>query len=207
MPPSPICSRSLYGPMVVPAPSLAGRSTIAAGSPASVRSRRTPPASSWARSKASIRRRSPTSAPHAASRNAARSPSDRRSIAPAKIDSISGLASCIGVPPPCCLQETMPRFGAERASAVRLFLGMADGSVRPQRVEEPGAGEGPVPVGGPPGDPHRGGGLIQGQPGEEAQFDQLGARPVPAGQFLQGVVEGDEFLIRGLIRDKKAVEL
>ena len=68
-----------------------------------------------------------------------------------------------------------------------FFWKWADVSLRPQGVVEPGAGEGPVAVGGAPGDPQRGGGLVQGQAGEEAQLDQLGTGRVPARQFLQGV--------------------
>src|SRR5262245_44583894 len=206
-PPSPICSSSLYGPTTEPVPSPAGWSMVATGSRATGRSPRNPPASSWARSRASIRRRSWTSEPHAVSRNAARSPSDGRSIAPAKMDSISGLASSIELPRPCGPQKTVPRFGAERASAVRIFWKWDDVSLRPQGVVEPGAGEGPVPVGGAPGDPHRVGGLVQGQAGEEAQLDQLGTGRVPSGQLLQGVVDGEELLVRCLVGYEKAVEI
>src|SRR5262249_57809561 len=73
--------------------------------------------------------------------------------------------------------------------------------------EEPGAGERRVSVGGAAGNPHRGGGLVQGQAGEEAEPDQLGTGPVPVGQFLKGVVDGNEVLVRGLVRDEHAVEV
>ncbi len=76
-----------------------------------------------------------------------------------------------------------------------------------QSVVEPGAGEGPVPVGGTPGNPHRGGGLVQGQSSEEAELDQFRTRSVPPGEFLQGVVDGDEVVVRGLVRDEDAFEI
>src|SRR5262249_38923267 len=114
----------------------------------------------------------------------------------------------------------MPRFGGKRASATSNFCTQWAGSVGwdsdpdrtgqdrnpnlqktnilflAQSVEEPRAGERPVAVRGAPGDSHRRGGFVQRQAGEEAQFDQLGARGVFAFEFLERVVDGDEFLFR-----------
>src|SRR5262245_43042931 len=184
--------------MTVPGRSAIGSSMVATGSPARERSRRKPPASSCARSKASIRRRTSTSAPHAVSRNAARSSGDGRSITLAKIDSISGLASSIESPRPSALRNSA-LFRRGTCHRPIAFFASGAASVWTQRVKQPGTGKRPVPVGGAPGDAQRCGGFVQGEAGEETQLDQLGTGRIPPSEFLQRVVDGYEFVLRGLV--------
>ena len=58
MPPSPICWSSLYGPIIVPGPSVRGRKLAVEALAAGLTSN-TPPEASWAASKASMRSRTP----------------------------------------------------------------------------------------------------------------------------------------------------
>ena len=77
---------------------------------------------------------------------------------------------------PVCDAESAQRrrgiiFAARRPAGV---------GARRSGLAEPGAGVGPVAVGGPRRDAEGLGGLLDGQPGEEAELDQLGRRRVVA---------------------------
>src|SRR5262249_33435802 len=61
---------------------------------------------------------------------------------------------------------------------------------------EPGAGVVPVAVGGGKGNAQRFGGLVHGQAGEVAELDQRGLDAVLPGEFIQGLVQGQEVVGR-----------
>jgi hypothetical protein len=60
---------------------------------------------------------------------------------------------------------------------------------------EPGAGVGPVAVGGGDGQAEDLGRLGQGQPGEDAELRELGLGGVLGGELLEGLVEGQQVVV------------
>src|SRR5262249_61305168 len=61
---------------------------------------------------------------------------------------------------------------------------------------EPGPGIGPVAVGGGRGDAQHLGGLLAGQAGKVAQLDELRLLGIDRGQLLEGLVEGEQLVVR-----------
>src|SRR5262245_28738339 len=80
------------------------------------------------------------------------------------------------------------RFFSE--SGVRRFLPLA------QRGIEPGPGKRPVAVGGTADDAQRLGRLVEREPREETELDQLGTGGIYLGQLVQGVVEVEQLVRR-----------
>ena len=162
-PPSPICSSSLYGPMTVPGPSLAGRSTVATGSPGSGRSRRKPPAclvgpqqglDPPAQPDVAAARRVEERGPLLRRRSLDRAGEDRQHL---RTGVFIGITSAVR--PPGDNAPFRRRTCQRRPDFFREWLTGHSG--RRAQLEEPGPGEGPVPVGGPPGDAQGRGGLVQ----------------------------------------------
>src|SRR5207302_11431762 len=77
-----------------------------------------------------------------------------------------------------------------RESGLRRFLALAQGGI------EPGPSEGPVAIGGTADDAKSLGCLIEREPREEPELDQLGTGRIFLRQLVQSVVE-DEKLVRG----------
>src|SRR5262245_52023373 len=86
-----------------------------------------------------------------------------------------------------------------------IFVGQM--AILAQSVVEPGLGESPIAIGGPPGDSQGRGGLLLVEAGEKAQLDELGTSGVHAGQLFQGVIERDQVLLAGLIGDGQAIQV
>src|SRR5262245_46068244 len=120
------------------------------------------PAWKWASTSRASRRRSPSSVPAAWARNAARPSAEGISIARQNRESKSEASSAIAGPrlhgliPQCEFPhcEGSPRWD---------FFFRAGHAAIGQGGEEPGARDGPVPLGGDRGDPEAAGGLLQRQ--------------------------------------------
>src|SRR5262245_61339640 len=186
-PPSPICSRSLYEPMTVPAVS-AGTTggAVPANSDVGAGGSRNPPSSGSAASSPSTRARSSTSPRQASSRYGARSAAGRPRAA-RKIDSICVSSGMAGprrrVTPQCDGRIENPSAGG------RIFPGAV------QLGEEPGPRERPVALGGGHGDAQCGGGPGDGETSEVAELDQLGADGIVGGQPAERLVECEQVLV------------
>ena len=74
------------------------------------------------------------------------------------------------------------------------------------RVQQPGAGVGPVPVSGPPGHAEHLGGFLLGQAGEEAELDELGALGLLGGEPSHRLIEGEQVESVGVVPEIHAVE-
>src|SRR5262249_57443431 len=97
------------------------------------------------------------------------------------------------------LRQAPSRFSSGPAAA--LVVAPA------HRVEQPGAGIGPVAVGRPPCDPEGPGRFLLGQPGEEAELDQLRARRLLGRQAVKRLVESEQVQPSCVARDLRLVEL
>ena len=107
MPPSPICSRSLYGPMTVPGPSPTGCSSTVTTGLAAGASRKLP-ASSWARSKRlDLRRAAPVTRRRPGRGRPARSVGGRAFQRLRRKIVFARLMACIG-----CTRIELPPFSA-----------------------------------------------------------------------------------------------
>src|SRR6266851_7090761 len=76
-----------------------------------------------------------------------------------------------------------------------------------QGLVQPGPGIGPVAVGGPPGQPQGGGGILQRQAGEEAEFDQLGAGLILLRRPPQYLIQGQQIVFGGVAYVSKPVQI
>jgi hypothetical protein len=72
---------------------------------------------------------------------------------------------------------------------------------------KPGAGVGPPAFGGGGGDAEDGGGFFDGEAGEVAEFDEFGFWFVEGGEFFEGVVNGEEFVVRSGRGDFELVDV
>ena len=195
MPPSPICSSSLYGPMTVPGAFggglVDGRRRVAHGravqqavggvggrqqgldvSDQASGPRRTPPG------------RIPAGGP-------GRGCPGRRGRSPRRRarDAVMG-ASAAGQDEP--VRNTMRETGA---GPVTFFSTSRSGPVAGRAVDrhpEPAPGVRPVLLGGGGGDAEGGGGLLGGQAGEEPELDQLGLPRVLRLELPEGLVQGEQ---------------
>src|SRR5688500_18519633 len=73
-------------------------------------------------------------------------------------------------------------------------------------VLEPGARVGPIAVGGGGRDAEDGGRLLTGQAREVAELHQFRFDGVFAGEALQGVLEGEQLVARGLFAQFEGIE-
>src|SRR5262245_60972475 len=70
------------------------------------------------------------------------------------------------------------------------------------RHPEPAAGVRPVLLGGGGGDAQRGGRLLGGKAGEEAELDQLGLARVLRFELPEGLVQGEQTVAVPLLQDR-----
>src|SRR5262245_18221748 len=210
MPPSPIASSSLYGPISVPDCSQTAPSTVATGVRGGGAPCRKLPAASCARISASTRARRSASPAQAFPRKAARSSGDRYSTASPRIEMICRSGSFMTSP---LALARNPVFNAGFAGKVRrapeVFSGILLAGARPvaQELVQPGPGVGPVAVGGSSCQAEGHGRLVERQAGEEAELDQFRTHRVFPGQALEGIVEGDEVLVRGVVHGRQRVQI
>src|SRR5262249_19254691 len=99
-----------------------------------------------------------------------------------------------------CPEGRRHATSCQRESGFSGFLTFAEGRV------EPGAGEGPVAVGGAADDAHGLGRLIEGEPGEETQLDEFRAGRIFLSELVEGVAEIEKFLGRFGEREVDLVE-
>src|SRR5262249_19704388 len=76
-----------------------------------------------------------------------------------------------------------------------------------QHLVQPSPGIGPAAICRSPRQTEGYGRLVERQPGEEAEVDQFRARRTLLGQPPQGLVDGDEVLVRGIIHDGQVVQV
>src|SRR5579864_938486 len=211
MPPSPIFWSSLYGPIVVPGPSrIVGRSIliVASGTGAGASTGSWPTASSWAFSSDSTWRRSAASSRQARSRYAERSGPAACSRASQKIALRSGSGgfmsaflriigfTTIGPTQTCSVWARKP---------TRKIVG--SGRIpRNELSEQPGTRKSPVTLGGPTDDAQGFSCLVEREPGEETELDQLGASGVDLCEASERFVKVDQIVGRCIVRNK-AVEM
>src|SRR5262245_56228960 len=199
MPPSPICCRSLYGPMQEPGRSVTGcSSTVALGGGRS----RNPSSSSWAARSSCTLARSAGSAPQAPLRYAARSARVGNSRAARKIDCSGFAAGMVNapllgagrVPPPC--KAPPDRCRGQKTCAL---FGRRVVRTRPEvpihGTPQPGAGVNPVAFDRAGRQAEQFGGLFHRQLGEVTQFHEFGQLGVGLGKLAQGFVEGQQAVI------------
>src|SRR5262245_13665213 len=122
----------------------------------------------------------------------ARSSADGRSRASPKISISRGAWPAAGIVVLLAqgLHNSVPRLRRICERGAGISFSSPAGPV--EGPEQPGAGEGPVAVGRPTGHPQGPRRLLLGQPGEEAELDQLGAGGLLAGQSLEGLVQGED---------------
>src|SRR5262249_141790 len=189
MPPSPICSKSLYWPITVPGRSVGGcsstvRPPLPPALPSPTREGKSVegpckklPASRWACNRSSSWARNSASPWQAWSRNAVCSSAAWHSRALLNSSRSFGLRPAINASLGTTVYPSMPRLALacdRRAqvyleSGVRRFLPLA------QRGIEPGSGKRPVAIGGPADDAQGLGRLVEREPREETELDQFGA--------------------------------
>src|SRR5262245_55035114 len=190
MPPSPISSRSVYGPITVPGASQIVCSAVAPGPRAGAP--RKLPACSCRRSSLSIRSRRAGSPAQARSRKAARSAASSFVRASVNRDCSRMAASAPGdgfaSTSPCDVRRRTAHGISKKEEgerqALRLFV--------LELFQQPGAGVGPHLVGLARRDAEdgRGGGVAE--PREVAQLDQFGGLGVDPGQLGEGLVQGQQ---------------
>src|SRR5262249_29346297 len=190
MPPSPIGSMSLYGPMTVPgcsgepAPGLSWATVPPAATGGA--SRKLPARSGAASSPAMAARRAALF-PHGSRRYASRSAGVVSSSAVRKIDCSRGLSD-ISITPGCL---TYPgAIGAGKGPLNRTLF------VPIHFAAQPGAGEGPVALGGARRNVEGLRCLLERETGEEVELDELGHARLLAIEVCQGFVESDQLLVR-----------
>lgn len=88
-----------------------------------------------------------------------------------------------------------------------LAVGSSLGGAWGHGPAEPGAGVGPVAVGGARRDPQGGGGLIGRQPGEVPQLHQLGLFRMLLRETVEGLVESEELVVRDGSGDSVEIEI
>src|SRR5947209_999427 len=190
-PPSPICSRSLYGPMTVPACSDAGpaKPEVAAsgGTAAGARRSKRLCGVSCAASISPTRRHNSASCPQFFSSQAGRSAGGTATTA--RNSSFSDGGSDGIVDPYSIRHLICERRGGFVSNFFRV-VGQGGG--------KPCPGEGPFPVGGGSGETKDRGRFLNRKAVKDSGFDNLRGQWFGAGQALQGLVQFQETLVVGL---------
>src|SRR5215831_12252196 len=207
--------------MTVPAVSRSSSSTVATPSPPAPRPRRggegrlAAGASKmlrpwkWACSRRSTCCLRSTSSPQACSIRARRSSGDSMSIAAQKIESMLGLSLIGPVSPSPRAERSLTNatqlpeqvHPGPRISRFSFRLGIVDFG------QEPGAGEGPIAFRGGARDVHQLGGLINGQAGEVAKFDQFGLGRLAGGETGQGLIQRQQVVLGGVRKRNSLLQI